>query len=146
MEDYTKEDVLQALSKITLNVRKRVLVDQRSYLIGILAYRFMLSEHTIAKLTDFNRNRVNYNKKLALDFYKDKSYIQNVYVYAQMFPFDFSVIMRGGSISDRSVRVELDLDRKFYNKLKAAGAIKGQSDIRLIIKFLLEKSLTIWEE
>ena len=146
MEEYTKEDVLEALSKIIVHSRKRVLVDQRSYLIGILAYRFMLSEHTIAKLTGFKRHNVNYNKKLALDFHKDKSYIQNVYVYAQMFPFDFSVIERGISLSDRSVRVELDLDRKLFNKLKAVGAIKGQSDIRVTIKFFLEKSLTIWEE
>ena len=75
MEDYTKEDVLQALSKITVNSRKRVLVDQRSYLIGILAYRFMLSEHTIAKLTNIKRYSINYNKKIVLDFHKDKSYI-----------------------------------------------------------------------
>jgi hypothetical protein len=141
MEDYTKEDVLQALSKITVNSRKRVLVDQRSYLIGILAYRFMLSEHTIAKLTNIKRYSINYNKKIVLDFHKDKSYIQNVYVYAQMFPFDFSVIERGKSISDRSIRVELDL-----NRIKAVGAIKGQSDIRVTIKFFLEKSLTIWDE
>lgn len=146
MENYTKDDVLEALSKIIVNSRKRVLVDQRSYLIGILAYRFMLSEHTIAKLTGFKRHSVNYNKKIALDFYKNKSYIQNVYVYAQMFPFDFSVIERGVSLSDRSIRIELDLDRKLFNKLKAFGAIKGQSDIRVIIKFLLQKGLTIWDE
>jgi hypothetical protein len=145
MEEYTKEDVLEALSKIIIKSRKRVLVDQRSYLIGILAYRFMLSEHTIAKLTGHKRHTVNYNKKLAIDFCKDKSYMQNVYVYAQMFPFDFSVIEKE-SKSERSVRVELDLDKKLFNKLKAVGAIKGQSDIRVIIKFFLEKSLTIWDE
>jgi len=55
MEDYTKEDVLDALLKIAGNTRLRVLVDQRSYLIGILAYRFMLTEHQIAALTGFKR-------------------------------------------------------------------------------------------
>jgi len=94
MENYTKEDIVQALSNISDKSRKRVYVDQRSYLIGILAYRFMITEYAIAKLTGINRHKINYNKRLALDFCKDKSYIENVYVYAQMFPFDFTIIDR----------------------------------------------------
>lgn len=146
MEEYTKDDVLQALLKIPGNTRHRVLVDQRSYLIAILAYRYLLTEHTIAGLTGFRRDKVNYNKKLALQLHADKSYMQNVYVYAQMFPFDFSVIEPNEIGSHRSKRIELDLDRKFYNKLKAIGNIKGHSDIRVTIKFFLEKSIKIWEE
>ena len=146
MEEYTKDDVLQALLKIPNNSRHRVLVDQRSYLVAILAYRFLLTENTIAGLTGFKRDKVNYNKKLALQLYNDKSYMQNVYVYAQMFPFDFSVIEPNETGSHRSKRIELDLDRKFYNKLKAIGNIKGHSDIRVTIKFFLEKSIKIWDE
>ena len=145
MNDYTKEDVISALSKLPSDSRKRVLVDQRSYLIGLLAYRFMMTEHSIARVTGYKRVKVNYNKKLALEFYKDKSYMQNVYVYAQMFPFDFSVIEKESS-THRLKRVELDLDKKFFNKLKAMGAIYGQDDIRVTIKFLLEKSIKLWEE
>lgn len=145
MEEYTKEDVLSALSNIPSKARLRVLVDQRSYLIGILAYRFMLTEHQIANVSGFKRDTVNYNKKLAIQFHKDKLYMQNVYVYAQMFPFDFSVI-EPVSISNRLKRVELDLDKKFYNKLKAAGAILGHKDIRVTIKLFLEKSLKLWDE
>jgi hypothetical protein len=146
MEEYTKDDVLQALLKIPNKSRHRGLVDQRSYLVAVLAYRFLLTEHTIANLTGFKRDKVNYNKKLALQLYADKSYMQNVYVYAQMFPFDFSVIEPNETGSHRSKRIELDLDRKFYNKLKAIGNIKGHSDIRVTIKFFLEKSIKIWEE
>lgn len=145
MEDYTKEDVLNALLKLPSKTRLRVLVDQRSYLIGILAYRFMLTEHQIAALTGIKRDTVNYNKKLAIQFHKDKLYVQNIYVYAQMFPFDFSVI-EPVSVSNRLKRVELDLDKKFYNKLKAAGAILGHKDIRITIKLFLEKSLKLWDE
>lgn len=145
MEDYAKEDVINALLKISMNDRKRVLVDQRSYLIGILAYRFMMTEHQIADITGFKRDKVNYNKKLAIQFHKDKLYMQNVYVYAQIFPFDFSVI-EPVSVSNRLKRVELDLDKKFYNKLKAAGAILGHDDIRTTIKLFLQKSLKLWEE
>ena len=145
MEEYTKDDVLQALLKIPGKTRHRVLVDQRSYLIAILAYRFMMTEHQIADATGFKRDKVNYNKKLAIQFHKDKLYMQNVYVYAQIFPFDFSVI-EPVSVSNRLKRVELDLDKKFYNKLKAAGAILGHKDIRITIKLFLEKSLKLWEE
>jgi len=144
MEDYTKDDVITALSKILMNSRQRVLVDQRSYLMGLLAFRFMMTEHAIAKATGIKRDKVNYNKKLVLQFCKDKSYIQNVYVYAQMFPFDFNVI--DSSRPNRLKRVELDLDQKFFNKLKATGSILGHHDIRITIKFLLEKSIKLWEE
>ena len=61
-----------------------------------------------------------------------------------MFPFDFNVI--DSSRPHRMKRVELDLDQKFFNKLKATGSILGHDDIRMTIKFLLEKSMKIWEE
>jgi hypothetical protein len=144
MDDYTKDDVITALSKIPMNSRQRVLVDQRSYLMGLLAFRFMMAEHAIAKATGIKRDKVNYNKKLVLQFCKDKSYIQNVYVYAQMFPFNFNVI--DSSRPNRMKRVELDLDQKFFNKLKVTGSILGHNDIRITIKFLLEKSMKLWEE
>ena len=146
MEDYTKEDVLNALSNLDLKTRSRVLVDQRSYLIGLLAYRFMMKEHEIANVIKIKRHTVNYNKKLVVQFFNDKMYKQNVYVYSVMFPFDFSVIELNALNSHRAKRVELDLDKKLYNKLKAAGTILGHNDIRVTIKLFLEKSLKLWEK
>jgi len=145
MEDYTKEDVLKALEPLVYKTRKRVLVDQRSYLIGILAYKFMMSEHSIDKTIGVKRDVVNHNKRLVLQMYTDKSYQANIYVYAQRFPFDFSVIDAYLRLP-RSVRVELDFDGKFYKKLKAVGDILGHKDIRTTIKLFLEKSLVLWEK
>jgi hypothetical protein len=145
MEDYSKEDILSTLLSMDLHTRLRSLVDQRSYLIGILAYRFMMTEHQIADRINIKRDKVNYNKKLVLQFYNDKLYKQNVYVYSQMFPFDFSTI-EVISITQRSKRIELDLDKKLYNKIKAAGAILGHNDVRITIKLFIEKSLKLWEE
>jgi len=145
MEDYSKEHVLTALLSMDLVTRKRALVDQRSYLIGILAYRFMMTEYQIADLVNIRRDKINYNKKLVVQFYNDKLYKQNVYVYANMFPFDFSII-ETVSASHRLKRVELDLDKKLFNKIKAAGAILGHNDVRVTIKLFLEKSLKLWEE
>ena len=144
MDEYSKNEVLEALSLLNPKLRKRVTVDQRSYLIGILAYRFMMSEFKIAELTGYKRSTVNYGKKLAIQFCKDKVYMQNVYVYAQMFPFDFSTL--SSSKSHRTKKVELNIDDKTYNKLKAIGSILGHDDVRTTIKFFIQKSMKLWEE
>jgi hypothetical protein len=145
MEDYNKNDVVNALLSLDIIKRTRVLVDQRSYLIGLLAYRFMMTEHQIGDLINLKRNKINYNKKLVIQFHNDKSYKQNVYVYAMLFPFDFSMI-EIVSVTQRAKRVELDLDKKLFNKVKAAGAILGHKDVRVTIKLFIEKSLKLWEE
>jgi hypothetical protein len=144
MENYTEEDVINALSKIKKNSRERALVDQRSYLIGLLKYRFMMPEHSIANVTGYKRSTVHHNKTIAVQFCKDKSYVQNVYVYAQMFPFDFSVV--DTVRTKRKVKVKLDILHSTYTKLKTIGSILGHDDIRVTINFLLEKNIKLWEE
>jgi hypothetical protein len=144
MEDYTKEDVLNELILLDRDSRKRHLVDQRSYLIAILAYRFGMTEHAIAKAINFRRDKVHYNKKIALQFYTDKSYKENIYVYSVMFPYELEIVEV--SRMHRSQRIELDLDAKLYKKLRAARAILGHKDIRTTIKLFLEKSLLLWEK
>jgi hypothetical protein len=146
MEDYNKEDVVASLKQLPQHLRTRSLVDQRSYLIGILAYRFGMSEPQIADILGFKRSKINYNKKIVMQFYGDKMFQANVYVYAQMYPFDFSVIETVQQVQ-RNKRVQIDISRNMYNKLKAAGSIYGHKDIRITIKFLLDKSIRmLWEE
>jgi hypothetical protein len=146
MEDYNKEDVIASLKQLPQHLRTRSLVDQRSYLIGILAYRFGMSEPQIADILGFKRSKINYNKKIVMQFYGDKMFQANVYVYAQMYPFDFSVIETVQQVQ-RNKRVQIDISRNMYNKLKAAGSIYGHKDIRITIKFLLDKSIRmLWEE
>ena len=81
-----------------------------------------------------------------MQFRKDKSYQENVYVYAQIFPFDFNSVNTNELIIHRSNRVELDLDRKVYRKLKAIGAIMNHKDVRTTIKLFIDKGLKLWEE
>ena len=144
MEDYTKEEVLKELSLLDQTSRKREIVDQRSYLIGILALKFGLSEHAIAKLTGLKRTKVNYNKRLPIQFKDDVIYKQNVYVYAQLFPYDFS---KTYSIkSHRQHTVVLTVEDKLGKKLLKIRNLLGHDDIRVTIKHLLEKSIRLWEE
>lgn len=146
MEDYIKDDIIASLKQLPNHLRTRSLVDQRSYLIGILAYRFGMSEPQIAEILNFTRAKIHYNKKIAVQFYSDKSFQSNIYVYAQMYPFDFSVIESVQQVQ-RNKRVQIDISRNMYNRVKAAGSIYGHKDIRITIKYLLDKSMKmLWEE
>jgi hypothetical protein len=144
MNDYKVEEVLDALNALDFKSRKRVLVDQTSYLIAILAFKFAMSEHAIAKAVNCKRDKVHYNKKIALQFHADKSYKENIYVYSVMFPFELDIVEVARV--HRSQRIELDLDPKLYKKLRAVKAILGHKDIRTTIKLFLEKSLILWEK
>ena len=90
MDGYTKDDAIQALKNVFHEPRTRVFVDQRSYLIGVLSLKFGLAEHAIAKETGLKRTKINYNKRLPIQFKDDVEYQRNVYVYSQLFPHDFS--------------------------------------------------------
>ena len=144
MEDYTKEDVIEVLVALDFQSRKRYLVDQRSYLIGILCHKFNLSEHTVDKLTGVNRSTVHYAKRLAIQFKDDKLYQQNVYVYAQMFPFNFNTV--NDKKSHRKHTVILHFDDKFGKKLKTIRDVLGHDDIRTTIRHMLDKYIKLWEE
>jgi hypothetical protein len=144
MEDYTKEDVIEALVALDFKSRKRYLVDQRSYLLGILCHKFKLSENTVDKLTGIKRSRITYAKRLPIQFKDDKLYQQNVYVYAQLFPFNFDTI--NDKKPHRKHTVILHFDDKFGTKLKTIRDILGHDDIRKTVRHMLEKYIKLWEE
>lgn len=144
MEDYTKEEVLKELSLLEQSSRKRTTVDQRSYLIGILSQNFGLSENKIAELTGLKRSKVNYNKRLPIQFKDDINYKQNVYVLAQKFPYDFSKVYT--IKSHRHHTVVFTIDDKLGKKLLKIRNLLGHDDIRVTITHLIEKSIKLWEE
>jgi hypothetical protein len=144
MEDYKIEEVIEALKKLNKNSRQRSLVDQRSYLFGLLHQKFELSEQKIAVLTGFKRSRVNYARRMPIQFIADESYQQNVYVYAQLFPHDFrkSYAIK----SHRHHTIKLVIDDKTGRKLKRIKGLLNHDNIKETVKHLLEKSLKLWEE
>jgi len=144
MEDYKIEDVVKALGTLDKNSRKRAIVDQRSYLFGLLHQRFNISEKKIGQLTGFNRSRVNYARRMPIQFMNDESYQQNVYVYAQLFPHDFAKFH--AIKAHRQHTIKLVIDDKTGRKLKRIKGILNHSDIRDTVKHLIEKSLKLWEE
>ena len=144
MDGYTKDDAIQALKNVFHEPRTRVFVDQRSYLIGILYQKFGLPEHTIAKLTGLKREKVNYNRRLPVQFKDDAAYKENVYVYAQLFPFDFS---KSYAIkSQRQKTIQITVDDKLFKKLTLVRDLFGHKDVRTTVAHLLEKSMKLWAE
>lgn len=149
MKDYTIEEVVQSLLKINKKSRKRELVDQRSYLIGILIHKFRLTEYSVADLTGYNRHTIHYNKKLPIQLCSDSTYICNVYFLANQYPFDFakySETIENEDKTRKNVSISLVINRKTYKRLKAVGWLKGHKDIRTTIKELIDKTLKVWEE
>lgn len=149
MRDYTIEEVVKSLSEIKKKSRKRVLVDQRSYLIGILVHRFRLTEHNVARLTGYNRDTIHYNKKLPIRLCSDSIYKSNVCIFANLYPFDFEIYsktLEEEKESKKNISVSLVIDAKTYKRLKAAGWLRGHKDVRTTIKQLIDKTLRVWDE
>ena len=144
MNDYKVEEVLDALNALDFKSRKRVLVDQRSYLIGVLAQKFEMSEHTIARMTGLKRTRVNYSKRLPIQFKDDEIYQKNVYVLSQLFPHNFGKVY--SVRAHRQHTVILSVDDKLGKKLLKIRNLMGHDDIRVTITHLLTKSIKLWEE
>jgi hypothetical protein len=144
MEDYTKEEILKELSLLNKNSRKRIVVDQRSYLIGVLAQKFEMSEHTIARMTGLKRTRVNYSKRLPIQFKDDEIYQKNVYVLSQLFPHDFGKVY--SVKAHRQHTVILSVDDRLGKQLLKIRNLMGHDDIRVTITHLLTKSIKLWEE
>ena len=74
MKKYNKDDVINELLKLANKQRLQVVVDQRSYLIAILIYKFSMTEQSVADATGLSRIRVHYNKKFAINFYEHVSF------------------------------------------------------------------------
>ena len=144
MENYDKDDVLKALNSIQKNSRKRELVDQRSYLIGVLYQKFNMTEQSISDAIGMKRCTVNYAKRLPVQFKDDLLYRQNIYVYEQMFPFNFEKYYV--TKAKRNSTVILSIDDKLNRKLIKIKKLLDHDDIRTTIKHLLDKSLKLWEK
>ena len=140
-------DVIADLKALNIKSRKRDLVDKRSYLIGLLYYRFKLTEHNIAALTGVNRNTVQHNKNHAINWLSNLEYAENVKELVEKYPYTFP---------------KRDERKKKYNFLntqvrfsgsqhvllrKTQGELK-HTDVTVTIRYLIRKALKdkIWEK
>jgi hypothetical protein len=144
MKEYQVEAVIEKLKTIDYKTRKRATVDQRTYLIGLMYYKFKCSEYSIASLTGIKRCNIQYGKNMPMQFMSDPGYIENTKELLELFPFDFTK----GFITNinRDTTVKVVFDKKTMRKLEKCKDILGHVDIRTTIKHFINKSLSIWEE
>lgn len=144
MIDYQIEEVIKKLRTIDYKTRKRAIVDQRTYLIGLMYYKFNYTEYAIADLTGLKRCNVQYGKNMPIQLINDSGYIENTNELSELFPYDFTK----GYITNikRNTTVKVVFDSKTMKKLEKCKQILGHVDIRSTIKHFINKSLSIWEE
>ena len=143
MIEYQVEEVIEKLKTIDYKTRKRVTVDKRTYLIGLMYYKFSYAEHAIADLTGLKRCNIQYGKNMPIQFINDPDYIENTKELSELFPFDFTK----GYITNikRNTTVKVVFDNKTMKKLEKCKQLLGHVDIRSTIKHFINKSLSIWD-
>ena len=145
--NYNVTDIIKELKKITCKSRKREFVDQRSYLIGLLYYKFKLTEWNISSLTKINRNKIHYNKKLPIRYKKNLDYIKHVKHLVVKYPYDFPEIKEKKSRKENSfIFIKFSLQQR--EELVKVQKKLNQREITITIRELIRKALKnkIWEK
>lgn len=88
-KDYKLEDIIDEFKKLNVPSRKRQLVDQRSYLIALMYFKFDLTEEQIASKINIKRAKVQYNKHLPAKYGNQPDYAYNIDELALKYPFEF---------------------------------------------------------
>ena len=149
--EYTQYDVIQEFKKLFLisKDKKNQIIERRSYLIGILYYKFKLSEQEIFSYTNLLSRSINYTKKIAIDRLRigDPRFIDNVSDLIEKFPFDFTEAC--GKVvhyTHSTVEVTIKLNYKNYARLNKYMKAKKITEDNLAVQQLLLTTLKLWEE
>jgi len=147
--DYTKEEVVAKLTSLNKDTRKlRDLVDQRSYLITILYYKFNLTEEIIGSYCNRNHSSINHSKKRVCDLFavNDKSFMHNIKNLYDEFPCDFANL---SSITTK-IRIPKTFKVSFafsdFKKAQLASYMeyKGIETEQEAVQDLIVKALSLW--
>lgn len=145
---YTIEDITAYLTSITPaeRTRQRVWLDPRNYLIGILYYKFNVSEIALETLLNIDRSTVNHAKKIpqAMISYYDPTFMKNTIEVRQLFPYEFpDKELKPQHQHQYSYRV--GFDKAAFKKVRAYCIMKGEHPSLALSKLIL-KSLDLWEK
>ncbi len=145
---YTADEVITYFKdNIGLKkTRKRVYVDKRNYIIGLLYYHFRYSEIVLEGMFGIDRSTVNYGKQMPHSLFKnnDPDFIKNTSELVALFPYDFPK-NEGHNAACREYMVRISLDKDTYHKLLKYSKLKDMY-INRATKELLTKAIKLWEE
>lgn len=147
---YTKtfslQDVLIKFKEITpkKKTREREWLDKRNYLIGLLYYKFYLTERAISKLVDVERSAINNAKRQAyvLIDCRDEVFMDNTMELSRLFPFKFTPTR---TLKSMKIQIPISVTQATLKKLKKYKKFKSHSSISASIEELLDFSLFVYE-
>jgi len=145
-EDYKLEDITEEFKKLNTPSRKRELVDQRSYLIGLMYFKFDLTEEQIASKINIKRAKVQYNKHLPAKYSGQPDYAYNIDTLALKYPFEFP------AYKVRKKKRNGDFVKVKFSKYQRDGLVEarkelGHTDVAITVRYLVNKALKnkIWD-
>jgi hypothetical protein len=151
MTDYTKEDILDELLKISSKPKTKAphIVDRRNYLIAILYYTFKATEEEIIIYTNLtSRSTINHAKRTAFELYKikDKLFLKNVDELIQKYPCDFNFDIKTRDYNTTATTISITLSHhqleSFTRYLKSKKIDKSSDGAKKLILSVLK----LWEE
>ena len=98
MENKTEEQkIIEYLNKVIYTginkkakCRKRVYVDPRNYLMGLLYHKYHYIEEELASIFKKDRCTINHSKHLAYYNRMDSTFIENTTEVRKLFPYTFT--------------------------------------------------------
>ncbi len=151
MINYTKEDIIDELLKISTEPKTKVphIVDKRNYLIAILYYTFKATEEEIIIYTNLtSRSTINHAKRTAFELYKikDKLFLKNVDELIQKYPCDFNFDIKTRDYNTTATTISITLSHhqlaSFTRYLKSKKIDKSSDGAKKLILSVLK----LWEE
>jgi len=147
--DYTHEQVLEACEKVKEKIKEkknRESMDMRNYLIGLLYFKFIDTEETIASIFGIDRCSVNHAKVQPYNFLSlnDISFIANVAELMNQFPYDFPKTRDSRRRLNTAIIVYLD--STVMKKMDLYMMVKSIKRKDVAAKELITKALKLWEE
>lgn len=145
-KNYKLEDITKEFKKLNTASRKRELVDQRSYLIGLMYFKFDLTEEQIATKVNIKRAKVQYNKHLPAKYSGQPDYAYNIDTLALKYPFEFP------AYKVQKKKRNGDFVKVKFSKHQRQGLVEarkklGHTDVAITVRYLVNKALNnkIWD-
>lgn len=125
--------------------RKPSYIDLRNYIIAVLHYKFGYSEFKLADIFKIKRTSVNYGKTQPYYHIKnnDSVFLENAEELINLFPCELPDPESRKQTHRVSQRVVLNIDKKFYDKLKIKAELNNVY-VKTLIKEMLYKIDKAW--
>ena len=116
------------VNNLSSKSRKRIYIDPRNYLVGVLYYKHGLTEEEIATIISRDRTTVNYSKDIPYHLRNNFSFLENTKKVREMFPCKFTKNGSRHLYINRKRTISFNVTEDEYLLLKK---LKRKLDIRI---------------